>query len=262
MHVQRLKWAGLRLEAAGRVLLLDAVENFAAFAGGAAVGQVDQGGTLVSGATTQADYILLTHLHPDHYDPQLIRDCLRPEGLVLCLDAVADTLRADGLDRVVGLALGQEFQQGPLKMTAVYAMDGFGDPQCSWVVEDGEHRILHGGDTLWHNQFWRLGTRYPSFDAVFLPINGAVAHLPHLAFSPVPATLTPLQAVSAAQLLHARQLVPIHYGLYVPGNYEEYPAALAETQRLAVELGVPLHVLANGQELSAAGLSNPVASEG
>ena len=262
MHIQRLKWAGLRLEAAGRVILLDAVENFAAFAGGAAVGQVDQGGTLVSGATTQADYILLTHLHPDHYDPQLIRACLRPEGLVLCLDAVADALRADGLDRVVGLALGQEFQQGELKMTAVYAMDGFGDPQCSWVVADGAHRILHGGDTLWHNQFWALGTRYPSFDAVFLPINGAVAHLPHLAFSPVPATLTPLQAVSAAQLLHARQLVPIHYGLYVPGHYEEYPDALAETQRLAAELGVPLRVLANGQELSADGLRNPVASEG
>ena len=67
-----------------------------------------------------------------------------------------------------------------------------------------------------------------------------MAHLPHLAFSPVPATLTPLQAVSAAQLLHARQLVPIHYGLHLPGNYEEYPAAPAETSRLAAELGVPL----------------------
>ena len=250
MRVQRLKWAGLRLEAAGRVILIDAVENFASFAGGAATGQVDKGGTLVSGTTTPADYILLTHLHPDHYDPQLIRDCLRPEGLVFCPHAVADTLRAVGLDRVVGFALGQVFEHSPLKMTAVYAMDGFGDPQCSWVVEDGEHRLLHGGDTLWHNQFWRLGTHYESFDAVFLPINGAVAHLPHLAFSPVPATLTPLQAVSAAQLLHARQLVPIHYGLYVPGNYEEYPSALAETQRLAAELGVPLGILANGQELS------------
>lgn len=77
-----------------------------------------------------------------------------------------------------------------------------------------------------------------------------MAHLPHLTFSPVPATLTPQQAVSAAQLLHARQLVPIHYGLYVPGHYEEYPDALAETQRLAAELGVPVSVLANGQELS------------
>ncbi len=250
MHIQRLKWAGLRLEAAGRVLLIDAVENFAAFAGGAATGQVDKGGPLVSGVTTPADYILLTHLHPDHYDPQLIRDCLRPEGLVFCIDAVADTLRAAGLDRVVGFALGQEFRRGELRITAVYAMDGFGDPQCSWVIEDGEHRILHGGDTIWHNQFWRLGTRYQSFDAVFLPINGAVAHLPHLMFSPVPATLTPLQAVSAAQLLHARQLVPIHYGLYVPGHYEEYPEALAETQRLAAELDVPLSVLDNGQELS------------
>jgi len=250
MVVQRLKWAGLRLEAAGRCLLIDAVEDFAASVMGAAAGQVGKAGNPVSGATTQADYILLTHLHRDHYDPQLIRDCLRPEGLVFCPDAVAATLRADGLDRVVGFALNQAFQHGSLKITAVYALDGFGDPQCSWVVEDGEHRILHGGDTLWHNQFWNLGAHYQSFDAVFLPINGVAVHLPHLAFSPVPATLTPLQAVSAAQLLHARQLCPIHYGLNIPGSYEEYPAALAETQRLTAELGVPLSVLNNGQELA------------
>ena len=250
MRIQRLKWAGLRLETAGRVILIDAVENFAAFVMGAAASQVDKTGISVSGATTRADFVLLTHLHPDHYDPQLIRDCLRPEGLVFCPDAVAATLRADGLDRVVGFALNEEFQHGPLKITAVYALDGFGDPQYSWVVEDGEHRILHGGDTLWHNQFWSLGTRYESFDAVFLPINGAVAHLPHLAFSPVPATLTPLQAVSAAQLLHAWQLCPIHYGVHLQGSYEEYPAALAETRRLAAELGVPLRVLDNGQELA------------
>ena len=66
----------------------------------------------------------------------------------------------------------------------------------------------------------------------------------------MPATLTPLQAVSAAQLLHARQLCPIHYGLHVPGSYEEYPAALAETQRLAAELNIPPSILANGQQLS------------
>lgn len=109
---------------------------------------------------------------------------------------------------------------------------------------------MHGGDTLWHNQFWSLGAHYQSFDAVFLLINGVAVHLPHLAFSPVPASLTPLQAVSAAQLLHARQLCPIHYGLTIPGSYEEYPATLAETQRLAAELGVPLSVLDNGQELA------------
>ena len=250
MHIQRLKWAGLRLEAAGRVILIDAVEDFSGFAGGAATSQVEETGLAVSAATTRADFILLTHLHPDHYDPQLIRACLRPEGLVFCLDAVADTLRADGLDRVVGFALGQKFWQGELQLTAVYALDGFGDPQCSWVIEAGKRRILHGGDTLWHNQFWSLGARYESFDAVFLPINGAVAHLPHLEFSPVPATLTPPQAVSAAQLLHARQLVPIHYGLHLPGGYEEYPAALAETQRLAAGVGLPVSTLANGQALT------------
>ena len=248
MNIQRLNWAGLRIEADNNLILIDAVDDFSGFAGGQATGQIVTGPP-VSGTTTKADYILLTHLHPDHYDPQLILDCLKPEGLVFCLDAVAGALRADGLDRVVGFAIDQQFRQGSLKVTAVYAMDGFGDPQCSWVVDDGTRRILHGGDTLWHNQFWHLGNQYESFDAVFLPINGAVAHLPHLAFSPVPATLTPLQAVSAAELLHARMLVPIHYGLNLPGGYEEYPNAPAETERIATERGVAVTFLESGAQL-------------
>ena len=246
MHIQRLKWAGLRIEADNKCILVDAVEDFAASVMGDAAGQVDAGEHYTAADTGQADYILLTHLHRDHYDPQLIRRCLRPEGLVFCLDALTDALRHDGLERVVGFQLNQEFQAGRLKFTAVYALDGFGDPQCSWVIDDGQQRILHGGDTLWHNQFWNLGARYQAFDAVFLPINGAVVHLP---FSPVPATLTPPQAVSAAQLLHARQLCPIHFGLYLPGSYEEYPDAPRETERLAAERGVVLTFLQNGQTL-------------
>ena len=250
MRIQRLKWAGIRLDAADRCLLIDAVENFTASITGPTTGEVDEVETAIALPAIQADYVLVTHLHRDHYDPQLIRTCLRPEGLIFCLDVLADALRQDGLDRVVGLSVGEKYQAGPLTITAVYAMDGFGDPQCSWVIEDGEHRVLHGGDTLWHNQFWRLGAQYQQFDAVFLPINGAVVQLPHLAFSPVPATLTPLQAVSAAQLLHARQLCPIHFGLNIPGSYEEYPAARRETSRLATEMGVTLTFLKSGQELT------------
>lgn len=250
MRVQRLKWAGLRLEAAGYCLLVDAVEDFEASVMGAAASQITADGEPVTGANTQADFILLTHQHRDHYDPQLIRDCLRPGGLVCCPAAIVDALRADGLDRVVGFALNQEFRQGALTITAVYAHDGVGDPQYSWVIADGEQRILHAGDTIWHNQFRHLGARYQAFDAVFLPINGVAVQIPHLVFSPVPASLTPLQAVSAAQLLNAKQLVPMHYGLSIPGSYEEYPNALGETQRWAAELGVPLRVLRSGQELT------------
>ncbi len=251
MRIHRLKWAGLRLETHQKTILIDAVEDFTASPMGKETGQVDPEETYTPVAPNSVDYVLLTHLHGDHYDPALIRRCLRPDGLVFCLDVLADTLRRDGLDRVAGFGLNQTFRAGSLTFTAVYAMDGFADPQCAWVLEDGERRILHGGDTLWHNQFWSLGARYPSFDAVFLPINGVVVHLPppNMAFSPVPAALTPLQAVSAAQLLKAQRLCPIHFGLHRPGHYEEYPNARQETVRLAAELGVPLALLRSGQEL-------------
>lgn len=249
MRIQRLPWAGLRLEADQQLILIDAVEDFAASLMGEAAGQVSAGPNLAAADTGRADYVLLTHLHRDHYDPALIRRCLKPGGLLFCPDAVAEQLRHDGLERVVGFAFNQEFRAGRLTFAAVYALDGFGDPQCAWVVDDGQQRILHGGDTLWHSHFWSLGSRYQSFDAVFLPINGVVVHMPDRLFSPVPATLTPQQAVSAAQLLGARQLVPIHFGLHLPGFYEEHPDALGETTRLAAESRVGLAVLQSGQEL-------------
>lgn len=262
MRIHRLKWAGLRLETDQKTILIDAVEDFSASPMGKETGQVDPEEGYTPVAPGSADYVLLTHLHGDHYDPALIRRCLKPEGLVFCLDVLADTLRRDGLDRVVGFQVNQAFRAGELTFTAVYAADGFADPQCAWVVEDGERRILHGGDTIWHNQFWSLGTRFQSFDAVFLPINGVVVRLPppNMAFSPVPAALTPLQAVSAAQLLHARRLCPIHFGVHRPGHYEEHPNAQQETARLAAGFGVPLALLRSGQELDWHQGSGPHAS--
>ncbi len=81
MRIHRLKWAGLRPEAHQKTILIDPVED---------------------------------HLHGDHYDSALIGRCLRPDGLVFCLDVLADTLRRDGLDRVVGFGLNQTLKlHGP-----------------------------------------------------------------------------------------------------------------------------------------------------
>src|SRR3546814_6380636 len=62
---------------------------------------------------------------------------------------------------------------GDFTATPVPASDGYGDVQMSWVVSAGGRRIFHGGDTLWHGHWWRIGRQFGPFDAAFLPVNGA-----------------------------------------------------------------------------------------
>src|SRR5881398_3583524 len=61
-------------------------------------------------------------------------------------------------------------------------------------------------------QRMRIRMRCGPFDAVFLPVNGAVCEFPHRTpSSPLPADLDPEQAAVAAELLETPVAVPIHY---------------------------------------------------
>lgn len=217
MKVQRLSWAGLKVEFNGQVLLVDAVQNYQR---GASIGPADP---FTFASDTAADLILITHLHSDHYEKELIKAVLKPGGTFISSDEIVEDLSDDGLDPH-GLALGESYQAGAFTITPVFAMDGVGDKQVSWVIEAGGRRILHGGDTMWHNQFWQLGKTWGQFDAVFLPVNGAVVTIPRITPSPVPITLTPVQAITATRLLNAKVLVPIHYGFHKDGMYHQHEA--------------------------------------
>ena len=190
---------------------------------------------------------LLTHLHPDHYDPTALGRCLAPSGRVVCHAEIRDKVAADGLPVH---ALGLEESYSPhgvnsVKFTAVPAVDGFGDPQVSWVIEGGGKKIIHCGDTLWHGHWWRIRRKHGPFDAAFLCINGAVMTYPGLEPSGIPADLTAEQAAAAGKLLGARAVCPIHYGTFNAPQYRELNdaeqtfLAAARQRELAVQIVQP-----------------------
>lgn len=92
------------------------------------------------------------------------------------------------------------------------------------------------------------------FDAVFLPVNGAVVDLPNRQPpSPLPATMDPDQAAAAAAILEARTAVPIHYDtLHNAPIYVQVDDPAGAFERAGGRLGVDTRVMAPGDWLELA----------
>ena len=219
MEIQKLNWAGIQLSANDKIIWIDGVEDFSFYK--PVIGDALKK-TLFFSDKIKADYILFTHLHLDHFDIGLIRKSLKDDGKIIVYSALTDKIRKHLKDTdIISLELDEVFTEAGIHFKPVFAMDGIGEIQCSWIIDNGNTKIFHGGDTIWHNQFWRLGKENPNIDYAFLPVNGVIVNFPMigLEYSPVPASLTPEQAFAAAHLLHASYLVPIHYGLFEHAPY-------------------------------------------
>ncbi|MDH5823636.1 MBL fold metallo-hydrolase [Luteimonas sp. RD2P54] len=241
LRVQRLAWAGVRLQLPGATLFVDPLIDSGVWESALADPIV-----AVDDAVGDAS-VLVTHRHPDHFDPTAVAAALGKGGtFVHAAGTSFHPLPANVRER---LAPPWEPQLlGDFTATPVTAVDGYGDQQVSWVVSGGGRRILHGGDTMWHGDWWRIGRQLGPFDAVFLPINGARFSWRQPA-SDESAVLTPEQAMSAATILGAKLLVPIHYGVAGAEGYAEVEDALGRLARAAAPGGPVVRVLRPGEWL-------------
>jgi len=243
LRVQRLAWAGIRLQLPGATMFVDPL-----------IDPDIWGDKLVDRIIPVDDsegdtFVLVTHRHPDHSDAMAIASALHRGGTI---GYPAGTPPYNGLasnvrERPSPLWEPQFF--GDFTATPVPASDGYGDPQISWVISGGGRRIFHGGDTMMHGHWWRIGRQFGGFDAAFLPINGARFSWRQPA-SDSPAVLTPEQALSAATILGARRIIPIHYGVSGAEGYAEVAAPLGALEA-AARTGTPdVVALAPGEWLS------------
>lgn len=222
MQARWLGWAGVELEHEGQTLVIDPlVDPAGVFAGLGGPGDVElppvvppAGGRAVAG--------LVSHLHRDHADAGALAAALAPGGEVhhpapteegnLALAQAEHELTAAALPRHP-VDTWETVNAGPFTSTALPAVDGLGDPQVSWLVEAGDRRVLHLGDTMFHGAWWQMARRAGPFDVVFAPVNGAVVDFPHQQPpSPAASAMNPEQAALAGELLGAQIVVPMHYG--------------------------------------------------
>lgn len=242
LGIQRLAWAGIKLQLPTGSLFIDPL--ISAEVWGPALKDrlmplYDEGDQ-----EDGARYVLATHTHGDHADPAAIREALGETGTLIYPENAAPP-HVPGV-RMRAARLYEPLLLGDFTATPVPAADGYGDPQVSWVVFAGGKRIIHCGDTAWHGSWWRIGRQLGPFDAAFLPINGARFSFREPA-SEIPAVLTPEQAVAAAVVLKAKQLVPIHYGIEGAQNYAEVEHPLDLLREAAARRNVRLNSLAPGE---------------
>lgn len=247
MKIQKLNWAGIKLECGDKTVLIDAVENFKPY-----FPVLGEPLTPLVKFTEEvkADYMLFTHLHLDHLDVSVVEKCLKPEGKIIGYKKLEKEILK--LNRpAIFLNTGETFEADGITFKAVYSLDGVGEEQTSWIVSHATTKIFHGGDTIWHNQFWKLGKENPGINYAFLPINGAVVNFQiiGLEYSTVPASLTPEQAFNAAKLLHAKKLIPIHYGKFATPFYQPTDTSEQVLTALAEKIKQPYQLVEDGKYL-------------
>lgn len=183
--------------------------------------------------------VLITHIHADHYDEQLLKQLLADKGLLWGPEQVRKSAVNISLRASIA-RLYDTFYVGEFKVTPVPAVDWVGEDQVSYVISDGIHTVFHGGDTNWHGYWWTIAERFGPFDAAFLPVNGVVGSLPGQdLISDMSGTMNPDQAVTAARILKAGYLVPIHYAQFNnPPTYNEFP----EVDKTLDQAGLKQHV--------------------
>lgn len=250
IRLRRLGWAGIEIECGGETLLIDYIQDTSQIV---MLRNPNESFPLASNQGF-ASVALLTHLHIDHADPNALALALR-NGAPIFRPAhatgndadLALTAHSESEFNKYNLAVEivmewEERNVGPFRIFSAPAVDGFGDPQLSWIIECGGYRIIHAGDTLFHGFWWRIVNKFGPFDVAFLPINAPIVDFPPLQpMSTVEAVMTPEQAAVAAHILKAKSVVPIHFdSMHKPPIYVETADALNRLSDKLNDLGIEI----------------------
>jgi L-ascorbate metabolism protein UlaG (beta-lactamase superfamily) len=239
IKIQRLAWAGVKLELDDTAIFIDARAPNA---------DDDAPGPELA-STASRRFAFVTHHHSDHCDPVALKPILGEHDYLVSNDEVARFFD----NRIVNVQPARLHEpvfvsrsNGAFVARCVPASDGLGSPQVSWVLEGGGKRIIHCGDTLWHGGWWDIARAYGPFDLAFLPINGFHQIGDRYTDSGQVMSMTPEQAVSAARILQARLVVPIHYGAHRSAEYFEEPHPLDRFTRAATTAGLQSRAMKPG----------------
>jgi L-ascorbate 6-phosphate lactonase len=207
-----------------------------------------------------ADYVLCTHEHIDHFDPQTLAGLAQasPRALFVVPLPLVEQARALGIrpERVLGTQPGEVVHLGAITLFSVPACHGLKAPPATYDFDFVEHEgknlyrylgyilemagvhIYHAGDTvIYDGLVERL--RELEIDIAFLPINGRSYFREQ---RDIVGNMDEREAADLAAAAGVKLLVPIHYEMFAanqgrPGTLVEY----VQTRHSELSCLIPTH---------------------
>jgi len=147
--------------------------------------------------------VLITHGHPDHFDPQVLEAIARTTPRVVAPPELHARLAALGFTRIDDLRWGEEVVVDGITVHAVPASHAV--RENGYVLDGGGVSLYDAGDTRYSDQLPTIAAAFPHLDVALLPIGG-------LRLLGLPREMSPEDAARAAELLAPRKVIPIGYG--------------------------------------------------
>jgi L-ascorbate metabolism protein UlaG (beta-lactamase superfamily) len=197
------------------------------------------------------DFVLLSHMHGDHFDRVAERKLNKATPIVSTRHAVSylkrkgfsatcalrtwETLSITKGDASLRLtAMPGTHAPGPLSAALPSVMGSMLEFQAAG--DETRLRLYISGDTLIHDRLREIPRRYPEIDLALLHLGGTKV-------LGIMVTMDARQGVEAIRIIEPRTAIPIHYN-----DYTVFKSPLEDFKRAVAEAGLEdrVHYLSHG----------------
>ena len=186
------------------------------------------------------DFVLLSHLHDDHFD-KLVREKLKRSTPIVTTASAEDDLRKLGFTSVIGLGTWQDVQVTKggttLRLTAMPGRHGpvaaaallpaVMGSMLDFSSSAGRYRMYVSGDTMVYRDIEEIPKRFPGVDLALLHLGGTRI------LGIVTVTMNAKEGVKMLKLIAPHRAIPIHYN-----DYTVFKSPLSDFQKAVQEAGL------------------------